>query len=140
MTNKQLAKKIDEFLPFWEKEENCYKTTLEALNRNDIKELQDMYNYFFELYNSDEILAEIGKRIKAKKMEAKQKIISFLDTHNNKIDGLELADFLQDNNIDYMYFADTKELFDYYNEDFDWNTIFFNNVILTKDGSIIILL
>ena len=72
-------------------------------------------------------------------MENKRKLLNFLDYCNNNIDGLELADFLQDNDFDYMYFESIKELFDYYNEDFDWNTIFFDNVILTKDGSIFII-
>lgn len=73
-------------------------------------------------------------------MTTKKKIIEFLDKKNNNTQELELTDFLQENNINYMYFENIKELFKYYNEDFNWNTIFFDNIIVTKDESIIILL
>lgn len=64
MTNEKLAETIDKFLPFWEKEEeNCYETTLEMLNNNNTKELQDAYNYFVDLYGADTILAELKNRI-----------------------------------------------------------------------------
>ena len=63
MTNKQLAKAIDNFLPFWEKEENCYEETLETLERNDTKELQEAYNYFVDMFGADKILAELKQRI-----------------------------------------------------------------------------
>lgn len=146
MTNEQLAKEIDDFLPFWEKEEDCYKTTLEALNRNDTKELQDIYNYFVDLYGADIILDELANRIADNKLaertreliRQKNAVIKFMNKRNQNFEGLELIDFLQANDIEYVYFENIKELFNYYTEE-NYNALIFDKVIFMKDGSIIIL-
>lgn len=72
-------------------------------------------------------------------MTNKEIVIKFINEHNNNFKDLELTDFLQNENIDYMFFADIKELFDYFTEQ-DYNTLFFDNVIFLKDESIIILI
>lgn len=147
MTNEKLAETIDKFLPFWEKEEeNCYETTLEMLNNNNTKELQDAYNYFVDLYGADVILDELASRIANNKLAERKRelirqanlVVNFIDEHNNKFETLELTDFLQDNEIEYMYFESIKELFSYYTEE-KYNTLMFNKVIFMKSGEIIIL-
>ena len=72
-------------------------------------------------------------------MTNKEIVIKYINEHNNNFKDLELTDFLQDNNIDYMFFADIKEMFDYFTEQ-DYNTLFFDNVIFFKNESIIILI
>lgn len=72
-------------------------------------------------------------------MTNKEIVIKYINEHNNNFKDLELTDFLQDNNIDYMFFADIKEMFDYFTEQ-DYNTLFFDNVIFLKNESIIILI
>lgn len=72
-------------------------------------------------------------------MTNKEIVIKFINEHNNNFKDLELTDFLHNENIDYMFFADIKELFDYFTEQ-DYNTLFFDNVIFLKNESIIILI
>lgn len=63
VTNKQLAKKIDNFLPYWEKEEGFYNYVLEILNKNDKKYILEMIDYLKDYDDSDEIVQELQKRL-----------------------------------------------------------------------------
>ena len=63
LTNKQLAKKIDNFLPFWEKEENFYKSILEILNNNNKQYIQETIDFLKDYYNSEEIIKELQARL-----------------------------------------------------------------------------
>lgn len=76
MKNKELAKKIDNFLPFWEKEENFYKEVLEILNNNDKQYIQEMIDSLKDYYNSEEIIRELESKIKGEKMrEARYRVV-----------------------------------------------------------------
>lgn len=64
LSNKQLAKKIDSFLPWWEKEDNFYKQVLHILNKNDKQYILEMIEFLQDYYNSNEIIEELKGRIK----------------------------------------------------------------------------
>lgn len=63
MNNKQLAKKIDNFLPWWEKEENFEQQVLEILNNNDKQHILEMIEFLQDYYNSEEIIKELKGRL-----------------------------------------------------------------------------
>ena len=63
MTNKELAKKIDNFLPWWEKEENFEQQVLEILNNNDKQHILEMIEFLQDYYNSEEIIKELKRRL-----------------------------------------------------------------------------
>lgn len=63
MTNKQLAKKIDNFLPWWEKEENFEQQVLEILNNNDKQHILEIIEFLQDYYNSEEIIKELKGRL-----------------------------------------------------------------------------
>ena len=45
------------------------------------------------------------------------KTIKFMNGKNCKMDTMEMSDFLQENNIPYIYFENTQDYFNYLNED-----------------------
>ena len=63
LENKQLAKKIDNFLPWWEKEEDFEKQVLEILNNNDKQHILEMIEFLQDYYNSEEIIKELKGRL-----------------------------------------------------------------------------
>jgi hypothetical protein len=63
MKNKELAKKIDNFLPWWEKEENFEQQVLEILNNNDKQHILEMIEFLQDYYNSEEIIKELKGRL-----------------------------------------------------------------------------
>lgn len=73
MSNEELAQKIDDFLPWWEKDDdNFYEQTLNILNSNNKYDLECMRDYFNTYYGDEEIcitayniLKEINKRLGA---------------------------------------------------------------------------
>lgn len=70
LTNVELATKIDNCIPIWEKEdsEKSFEQTLNALNSNDIEELTYIYDYFkiygFDTKEDKEIVEQLELRIK----------------------------------------------------------------------------
>ena len=76
MKNKQLAKKIDNFLPWWEKEENFEQQVLEILNNNDKQHILEMIEFLQDYYNSNEIIEELKGRLEQwlKKLKPKTNI------------------------------------------------------------------
>lgn len=70
-----------------------------------------------------------------------KKSIKFINSKECKIQGTELSDFLQENNIDYLYFESIQDYFDYINEDedTDLNTEAREYVIFCKSGELFIL-
>lgn len=61
--NKQLAKKIDDFLPFWEKEENFYNEILKILNNNNKKYIAGMIDFLKDYHGSEEIINELRSKL-----------------------------------------------------------------------------
>jgi len=66
ITNIELATKIDNCIPIWEKEDNSFEQTLNALNSNSIEELTYIYDYFkdFDTQQDKEIVEQLELRIK----------------------------------------------------------------------------
>ena len=72
-------------------------------------------------------------------MTNREKVIDFVIATNMKTRD-EIIDFCNENDIDYVCFADIKELFDYYDED---NYKSFSSKIIDvicKDGTLIKIL
>lgn len=69
----------------------------------------------------------------------REKVIYFVTPTNMKTSN-EIIDFCDKNDIDYVCFADIKELFDYYDED-DYKS-FSSKIIdvICKDGTLIKIL
>jgi len=73
MSNEELAQKIGDFLPWWEKDDdNFYEQTLNILNSNNKYDLMCMRDYFNAYYSDEDIcitayniVIEINKRLGA---------------------------------------------------------------------------
>ena len=68
MTNRKLAKIINDYIPYWEKEseneKENYKMILNTLNEKNC--IDDLYNYFVDDYETETlkiILNELKKRL-----------------------------------------------------------------------------
>lgn len=63
MTNKGIAIKIKQILPWWECDGDIYKQSLEILESNDKKLLKDLYEFIKDYNNAEKVAEEIQKRI-----------------------------------------------------------------------------
>lgn len=90
-----------------------------------------------QLYKLDFETA-IKKQSKTKKTN-RQKVLEFVIQDNMKTKD-EVIDFCETNDIDYIFFENTQELFDYYDEE-DYES-FSNNIIdiIFKNGNMIKIL
>ena len=127
---------------FWVKEKdlksNMLFNTIGQAKASLTKLLKIMTDYKNDIFSIAEFNNDMKMTRQSQLDTQRNIVIAYINEHKNKFDELELTDFLQENNIEYMYFADTKELFDYFTEE-DYNTLYFNKVIFLQDGSIIIL-
>lgn len=87
--------------------------------------------YVNVLKRKDEIKAE----------ENYLKVIKFINSKCCKMESIELSDFLQENNIDYIYFENVEDYFNYLNEDEkqEFNIDAREYVIFCKSGELFIL-
>lgn len=78
---------------------------------------------------------------KIKAEENFKKAIKFINSKGCKTQGTELSDFLQENNIEYLYFESIQDYFDYINEDedTDLNIGAIEYAIFCKSGELFIL-
>ena len=69
------------------------------------------------------------------------KVIKFINSKNCKMESIELSDFLQENNIGYIYFENVEDYFNYLNEDEseELNINAREYVIFCKSGELFIL-
>ena len=72
MSNKELARKMDNFIPWYEKEttNNSYKMILNELNNATMDTLQSMYDFFCDYEQCETttiILKELKNRMEIKK-------------------------------------------------------------------------
>lgn len=63
MTNRGIAIKIKQIVPWWETDGDIYKQTMEILESNDKKLLTDLYKFIKDYHNAEKIAQEIQKRI-----------------------------------------------------------------------------
>lgn len=82
--------------------------------------------------------------IKAGREKAEQnfdKVIKFINSKNCYMESGELSDYLQDNDIDYLYFEDIQDYFNYLNEDEneEYNVSSREYVIFCDNGELFIL-
>ena len=87
--------------------------------------------YVNVLKRKDEIKAE----------ENYLKVIKFINSKGCQMESIELSDFLQENNIDYIYFENVEDYFNYLNEDEEqeFNIDAREYVIFCKSGELFIL-
>ena len=63
MTNKGIARKIKQILPWWECDGDIYKQSLEILESNDKKLVKDLDEFIKDYNNAEKVAEEIQKRI-----------------------------------------------------------------------------
>lgn len=69
------------------------------------------------------------------------KVIKFINSKNCKMESIELSNFLQENNIEYIYFENIEDYFTYLNEDEseELNVEAREYVVFCKSGELFIL-
>lgn len=66
MTNRGIAIKIKQIVPWWECDGDIYKITLEVLESNDQKRIANIIELIKDYHNSDKIVEELRKKNKKK--------------------------------------------------------------------------
>lgn len=97
------------------------------------------YIYIIDTKTHQVIYSEHNKKQPKTEKTNRQKVLEFVIQDNMKTKD-EVIDFCETNDIDYIFFENTQELFDYYDEE-DYQS-FSNNIIdiIFKNGNMIKIL